>query len=558
KSRVSYGWQDASSRREQTWCDSVADTAREFSEIGRIAISLTQCSHYLHCPQCIGAFPELERQFRRFETTTINQCHELLKLLGVCLERAARERSGKGGGGLVGQGDEFAWRAIVCGAGLMYNDSITEFSRILSEVERGYVPAPTLRRLLFDLDRGELHSLSFAEAASWPFIEMQWSLYDNDDLVYLPSDGDLWDVPHVVVVLNAPEVGEWKRLMTGSDLKFPNRNRDGRDSTLSIDGDGLFLVLNSAAVLQSERRATALAAIEQEPVQEARAVEVPNEERPAAPEVEPADSPVKGSGEDSRIQTLLDRVTELYDMVASNSAAQVPIIDTLQSVVHKIDSPSRYRAEESVRQEFGDALFERLSPKARHLAIAAEYCWLDANAPDPSRIVTDLATAFEHQLRETVFTRFCEALLDSGSRHYPERPGSLPSLVSRSPSAPSRPSQPERWGSGPGRPSVPTLLENGKITRSLTLGSMQTLLARPLPAFSNFLAQSGIQLQELMQVLREITRERNRAVHEGQPAVREEASQIRRRWLGKTEDFPNIFAVLLPDSSAGNVVGTRP
>ena len=90
------------------------------------------------------------------------------------------------------------------------------------------------------------------------------------------------------------------------------------------------------------------------------------------------------------------------------------------------------------------------------------------------------------------------------------------------------------------------------------MGSMQTLLARPLPAFSNFLAQSGIQLQELMQVLREITRERNRAVHEGQPAVREEASQIRRRWLGKTEDFPNIFAVLLPDSSAGNVVGTRP
>ena len=105
---------------------------------------------------------------------------------------------------------------------------------------------------------------------------------------------------------------------------------------------------------------------------------------------------------------------------------------------------------------------------------------------------------------------------------------------------------------------VPTLLEDGRITGPLTLGTMQMALARRLSALTNFLTQRGIQVQQLLQVLPEITPTRNRAVHDYQPSLREEASQIRCRWLGKTEGFPNIFAILLPDHPAPSVTGARP
>jgi hypothetical protein len=242
------------------------------------------------------------------------------------------------------------------------------------------------------------------------------------------------------------------------------------------------------------------------------------------------------------MHALMDRMTELCDRMASASAAQVPIIDALQSVVNKIESPSRQRAEESVRREFGDALYEGLMPMARNMAIAAEYCWLYTNTPNPSRIVADLAAAFEHQLREAVFLPFCETLRSLGVLNYPERPGSS--------SVRPRPGLPVQLAArGFEMPGLPTLLENGRITRTLTLGSMQKLLERPLPALTNFLAQQRISIQEMMKVLPEIREARNNAVHEGQPSLREEASQIRRRGLGKTEGFPNIFAVLMGDRS---------
>jgi hypothetical protein len=225
-----------------------------------------------------------------------------------------------------------------------------------------------LHQLLCGLDQDELHLLAFAEAASSPFIEMQWFLYGNDDLVYLPSDGDLWDIPNVVVVLDAPEVGEWKRLMTGSDLEFPKRDHNGRESTLYIDGHGLFLVLNSAAALRSEKWAKALAPTAEKVQEQNHKAQTQrihdvtahseaehegrNEELHPAPTVEPVNSSTVAL-RDSSMKTLLDRMTELHDLVASNSAAQVPIIETLQSVLNRIANPSRYGAEESLRLEFG-------------------------------------------------------------------------------------------------------------------------------------------------------------------------------------------------------------
>jgi hypothetical protein len=159
------------------------------------------------------------------------------------------------------------------------------------------------------------------------------------------------------------------------------------------------------------------------------------------------------------------------------------------------------------------------------------------------------------RLEETVFRRFCEALLATGIRNYPERPGALPSVVAGSASERLRPGLPVR---SDGESDMPNSLENGVITQRLNLGEMKRLLdrPRPLPSLTNFLAQKRVQIRELVLVLREITKKRNLAVHEGQPSEREEVSQIRRRWLGKTEGFPNIFAVLAPDISAARAPDT--
>ena len=127
----------------------------------------------------------------------------------------------------------------------------------------------------------------------------------------------------------------------------------------------------------------------------------------------------------------------LEDKIESNSAAQVPIIDTLQDLANK--NPSRYRAEENVREALTGEVYDWLCPEARNAVVTAEYIWLDANFPDPSKIVLDLATAFEIQLRSSIFNPF-RSLLASRYKDYPPR--SIPASGPMSESARPRPGQP--------------------------------------------------------------------------------------------------------------------
>lgn len=146
------------------------------------------------------------------------------------------------------------------------------------------------------------------------------------------------------------------------------------------------------------------------------------ENRPTA-EPERAGLSMPSSVSEAAIQSLSEGMTGLRDMIASNSAAQVPIIDTLQAIVNRIDGPSRYRAEQSIREALGGVVYNWLCPPARNAAVVAEYCWSDPNFPDPSKIVADLATAFERQLRTFIFEPFCKSLTAAGYRDYPLRPG---------------------------------------------------------------------------------------------------------------------------------------
>ena len=526
-SQVPYGpaWQVGAV--EQTWCESVADSARAFDEVGLIRTSLKQCDHYFGCSKCAQAWPQLDRLFQQYQRNTFSRCHEVLKVLQACLARVNKEGSSESSWG----GEAIAWRVIVCAAGALYNQSVWNVHIALSELESGYPFGPIVQNALAGLDLEDIDALSLTEVTSWPFLEMQWFLYGDDELIYLPSDGDLSEVPGAVVIMNSTDLADWKRLMTGSDLTFQKRCSDGRGTQLSLDGSGLLNVLCMAANSRSLTKVAAIASVTGKctrlGVQESTEHDWESAGREASREESRLNMEPERVG--STIQSLADRVTGLSDMVASNSAAQVPIIDTLQDILKRMDGPSRYKAEQSIREALGDVVYNWLCPAARNAAIVAEYCWLDPNFPDPSKIVADLGTAFERQLRASLFEPFCDVLKAAGIRNYPERP----SL--------SVPPSDRLW------PELPPMLVNGlMISRQLTLGAMSKLLARPLPTFRDFLERRQIDADRLRNIIPEVTAMRNQAVHEGAPSLREGASDIRRRWLGRIDGSPSIFATIMP------------
>jgi hypothetical protein len=140
----------------------------------------------------------------------------------------------------------------------------------------------------------------------------------------------------------------------------------------------------------------------------------------------------------------------------------------------------------------------------------------------------------------SVFLHFCQHLASLGVWNYPERP-----QISQRSSWDSRSGIPEFSRKGNER-ELPTLLLQGRMNRNLTLGTMELLIARPLPSFREFLERQHIDVGLLSTFLPDLTDKRNMAVHEGIPQLREEASDIRRRWLGQTDGSSNIFAVIMP------------
>jgi hypothetical protein len=549
-SKVPYGpaWQVEDT--EQTWCESVADSGRAYDEIGLIRTSLKQCDHYFGCSRCAQAWPQLDKLFLQYQRKTFCACQEVLKVLRACLDRADSPPPSRA----FGAGDEFAWRVIVCAAGAMYNESVRSVQCALSELESGYIFGTILHNALTGMGLEDIDALSLAEAASQPFMELQWFLYGDDDLIYLPSDGDLTEVPGAVAILPSTQLDEWKRLMTGSDLVFQKSFNDGTASALNIDGYGLLRTLSQAACFlsQSHREALALTTIKEElpppvgstrdirtTVKEAREQDldsVKHEESNIEDRLLP-----KPERLGPTIRSLADRVIGLTDMVASNSAAQIPIIDTLQALLSRSDGPSRFRAEQSIREVLGDPVYDWLCPHARLAVIVAEYHWLDPNFPDPSRIVADLALAFEIQLRTSIFGLFCVILKSSGIWIYPEPPDSPPQLKANEPL-----SAHERFVV-----RLPILLKKGVMKSTLTLGEMKCHLDRPLPRFSAFLEQQSINAQRISKILPEVTAMRNPAVHQGASLIREEVSDIRHRWLGATSSSWNIFAAIMPGGWPG-------
>jgi len=502
---------DAAGGAEPDWCDSVARTARELEEIGCIRTSLKQCIHYRGCPACVARWPQLERFVREFEEKTVSSCRQVLNLLTKCLNRVQEEWSGRGTGDEI---DALAWRAIICAAGAAERSDVWEVHTLLKNWPAGEKHGDAvLRELLGSLTVDEVFALHLSDTTSHLFFETQWFLYERNDLIHLPTDGDLADIPDILDALPCPDFSQWRQLMTGSDLGFKHVHADGDSIEIPMRGDALLQILAWAA-----------------------------ENRASGSNTVPAAAQLVSRIDSARATS--KRIGLPADSVASNSA-QTLMVDDADPF-----GASRYRAaEESLHDLLGDQIFYSLCPGARTAAISAEYCWLDVQFPAPDNIVCLFATAFERQLRDELLYRFCEHLKASGVRNYPELDGPAPVTISRS-TLPTRPA--------PGRPAdpparlpaegpLPRLLISGWQSDRLTLGAMACLLRRPLPAMLDFLAASGLSAERLAEVAKEVAKRRNPALHQG-GLSREEASDIRRDWLGLEDPGSNIFSALIPAS----------
>src|ERR1035438_10514427 len=192
--------------KERTWCESIADTGRALDEIGLLRTSLNQCDHYFGCSECSQAWPQLEKPFDRFQKSTFTTFREVSKVLLACLTRAIQAMSSSETIGI----DAFAWRTIVCSSGAFENSSVWSVLDALNELESGYSFGPMLHSALAEIDPEHIEALSLAEVATSLLMEMQWFLFGNDDLIYLPSDGDLSEVPGAVVVIKSNCFAVWR------------------------------------------------------------------------------------------------------------------------------------------------------------------------------------------------------------------------------------------------------------------------------------------------------------------------------------------------------------
>jgi hypothetical protein len=74
---------------------------------------------------------------------------------------------------------------------------------------------------------------------------------------------------------------------------------------------------------------------------------------------------------------------------------------------------------------------------------------------------------------------------------------------------------------------------------------MKALLEQPLTAMQRLFGEWGLGVRQLARLCGEIAYNRNNAVHQG-GFTREQASDLRRKWLGPQGAGSSIFASLIP------------
>jgi hypothetical protein len=93
---------------------------------------------------------------------------------------------------------------------------------------------------------------------------------------------------------------------------------------------------------------------------------------------------------------------------------------------------------------------------------------------------------------------------------------------------------------------MPVLLTQGRMNDRLTLGGMKLLLDQPLAAMLRIFGEWGLNVLQLARLCGQIADNRNKAVHQG-GFTREQASNLRKSWLGPQYSGSSVFAALIPN-----------
>lgn len=217
----------------------------------------------------------------------------------------------------------------------------------------------------------------------------------------------------------------------------------------------------------------------------------------------------------------LGHIEEMIQTISSSQAeARTPqdaIIVQLEKIALHMESTDPNACEASLLEKL-PGVYQKLKPQVRSHLLASEQNYRTPNFAAPGQIIHQIATAFELQLKHSVFA----GLFDHLKYRKVQKLRPLP-----------------EWEVE--RRDIPLWSHSAKAD-NLQLGQMTLLLRRPEPAIREFLDQLGLDCTNIQRALESVYEYRNDATH-GTCFDIGTAKAIRADWLHWGERPGGIFAV---------------
>jgi hypothetical protein len=382
--RVHSPFAQMSLREESNWerlllltgkreCDLVAEQAAALRERANPTASSTVRKHLKDCLQCRKYYPDLIAAYEHFDQEVLRAWMKLLEIFQISLnlgdadlERLMPlvpedyEQPEDYDADLESQLENVirplcSWRAVRLGCHLgrfmtAFASTFPESGDMWLKWRNAEVRGPasdyirSVDRHLFVLG---LAARNLLMTRSWPRNE--------DDTLWLPTDGDLTSIPGLVQVDQLTDLEEWDEVL----------GQPPADVILL----GILYLAQQAAVA------------------EMREMEIRPDER--------ASSQVAREHLVRMEETLLRAIQESQ---AVSQERQDAIISQLERMVLHMTSTDRFTCESALLAEL-PGVYEKLAPEAQSLLLGAEQIYRTAGFAAPGTMVSQLAAVFERQLQ---------------------------------------------------------------------------------------------------------------------------------------------------------------
>ncbi|HZT30331.1 MAG TPA: hypothetical protein VFA33_10635 [Bryobacteraceae bacterium] len=221
------------------------------------------------------------------------------------------------------------------------------------------------------------------------------------------------------------------------------------------------------------------------------------------------------------------RIAELADQV---SAFQMPTIERLETIGAKIDAlgaPDRFKAETYLKDVLGINVDSSLCVDARTVLLDAERRFRDPETLDWNCVISQLAKAFELQVKQLFVPSLAKYLKSRKVLVFPNGE-----------------SRPEHRSDRPPEKMQP-IIRRGEAVPKIMLGMISIALTSSRPELKEYGTSTGLDLARLKKLIDDLIRDRNRGTHETGMSFAE-ASRLREDWLGVKIHGGGIFGVFLP------------